>query len=185
MSRFRTLRVTFDDAFRSIASVIPALEDRELEITIFVCTGFARAGAPLTIPELATEDPRQLATMTWEELRELNSRGIAVGSHTVSHAHLPLLLDGEIRRELSESKEAIESELSSPCLELAYPYGEHDVRVRSLARQAGYGRAFGLRGRHGDPFSLPRLDLYRRHTPARAMVLAGRLVVSSRDGRAA
>jgi peptidoglycan/xylan/chitin deacetylase (PgdA/CDA1 family) len=168
LSRFWTVQATFDDAFRSAASVFPALEELRVTIQIFVCTGFAGDGAPLTIPELAGDEPRELATMTWDELRGHAARGIAIGSHTITHAHLTQLSDAELRHELEDSKEAVEAELDRPCSELAYPYGEHDTRVQAAARAAGYGRAYALRGPKGDPYSAPRVDLYRRHTPLRA-----------------
>jgi len=175
LARFRRVRVTFDDAFRSAAAVFPALQRLGVPVQIFVCTGFARDGAPLTIPELETEDAEdlaELATMSWDELREHGARGILIGSHAVSHPHLPELSEEELRGELVQSKEAVESELGRPCAELAYPYGEHDERVRTLAREAGYERAYALRAPVADPYATPRLDLYRRHTVARAVLLA-------------
>jgi hypothetical protein len=88
LSRFRPVRTTFDDAFRSAPSVFPALELLGVPIQIFVCTSYARTGAPLTLPELAGDDPEQLATMDWDALLEHADRGVAIGSHAVSHAHL-------------------------------------------------------------------------------------------------
>ena len=132
-------------------------------MTIFVCSGYARDGASLTIPELAGDDPHQLATMTWDDLRAHAERGVRIESHGVSHAHLPALGDDELRRELRDAKQEIEDELAVRCTELAYPYGEHDDRVRAAARSAGYERAFALwRRTSRDPYSSPRLDLYRR-----------------------
>lgn len=172
LSRFWRLRVSFDDAFRSVTSVLPELERLGLPITVFVCTAFARNGSPVSIPELAGDDPEQLATMTWDELRALAGRGIAIESHSVSHAHLPRLSSEELRAELANSKAEIEDELRRPCTELAYPYGEHDERVRAAARAAGYARAFALGDApKNDPYAIRRLDLYRRHTPARAVLM--------------
>jgi peptidoglycan/xylan/chitin deacetylase (PgdA/CDA1 family) len=162
--------VTFDDAFRSAGSVFPDLERMGLPVTVFVCAGYAREGAPLTIPELAGDDPHQLATMTWHDLREHAERGVRIESHGVSHAHLPTLGDDELLRELRDAKQEIEDELAVRCTELAYPYGEHDDRVRAAARSAGYERAFALWRRSRDPYSSPRLDLYRRHSPVRALL---------------
>jgi peptidoglycan/xylan/chitin deacetylase (PgdA/CDA1 family) len=170
LKRFRRLRVTFDDAFRSAGRVFPDLERMGLSVTVFVCAGYARDGAPLTIPELAGDDPYQLATMTWDELRAHAERGVRIESHGVWHAHLPTLGDDELRRELRAAKQEIEDELAVRCTELAYPYGEHDDRVRAAARSAGYERAFGLWRRSRDPYSSPRLDLYRRHSPVRALL---------------
>jgi peptidoglycan/xylan/chitin deacetylase (PgdA/CDA1 family) len=110
--------------------------------------------------------------MTWDELRGHAEGGIGIGSHGVSHAHLTTLSDDQLRRELADSRREIEHELGRPCTEFAYPYGEHDERVRAMARAAGYRRAFGLREGKADPYAVPRLDLYRRHKPAKAVVLA-------------
>jgi len=172
LSRFWMVHVTFDDAFRSAASVFPALERLGVTLQIFVCTRYARAGAPLSIPELAGDDPSQLATMSWDELREHADRGVRIGSHAVSHPHLTRLSDDELRRELEDSKAEIEAELGRRCPELAYPYGEHDERVRAATQAAGYDRAYALRGSKGDAYALPRADLYRRHTVPRTLIRA-------------
>jgi len=179
LSRFRPVHATFDDAFRSAPSIFPALELLGVPIQIFVCTSYARTGAPLTLPELAGDDPEQLATMDWDALLEHAHRGVAIGSHAVSHPHLTKLTGDELRRELNESKEEIEDRLGRPCEDLAYPYGEHDERVRAAARAAGYGRAYALRGSRSDPYAAPRVDLYRRHTVPRTLLR----VAASRPGR--
>jgi peptidoglycan/xylan/chitin deacetylase (PgdA/CDA1 family) len=174
--------VTFDDAFRSIGLVLPQFRDMGVAVTVFACSGFAdRNGAPLLVPELETDDPEdleQLRTMSWDELRALAADGVAVGSHTVTHAHLTRLGEAELATELRESKQRIEDELGLACPLLSYPYGEHDERVRAAARAGGYEGAFALAGRPGDRFALPRLDLYRRHTPLRTSVRAVRFRLS-------
>jgi len=170
LSRFRQVHVTFDDALRSAGTVFPDLERLGVPVQIFVCTKYALVGAPLTIPELAGDDPEQLATMNWDELREQAARGVAIGSHAVSHPHLTTLSEDDLRRELNESKEELEDRLGRPCEDLAYPYGEHDQRVRAAARAAGYRRAYALRGSRSDAYAAPRLDLYRRHTVPRTLL---------------
>jgi peptidoglycan/xylan/chitin deacetylase (PgdA/CDA1 family) len=172
LSRFWKVHASFDDAFRGAATVFPALEQLGVSVQIFVCTNFSLKGSPLTIPELAGDDPEELATMSWDELGEHAARGIAIGSHTVSHPHLSRLPDDELRRELRASKHEIEDRLCRPCEDLAYPYGEHDARVRAEARAAGYERAYALRGSRSDPYAAPRLDLYRRHTVPRTLLKA-------------
>jgi peptidoglycan/xylan/chitin deacetylase (PgdA/CDA1 family) len=165
-NRRRTLHVTFDDAYRSVADVVPMLERLGVRATIFACSGYARQGSPLLIPELAERtggDPGNLATMPFEQLRELAARGVEIGSHTISHPHLPQLADAELRRELRESRECLEDELGRPCRYLAYPFGEDDERVHAAARDAGYSAAYTLSGprRPMDLHALPRVDIYR------------------------
>jgi peptidoglycan/xylan/chitin deacetylase (PgdA/CDA1 family) len=168
----RALHVTFDDAFRSVAVVVPTLRDLQVRATIFACSSYADDGRPLAVPELAEHaaaQPQELATMPWDELRALADDGLEIGSHTSSHPHLTRLDDGELRAELSESRERIEDELRRTCRYLAYPYGEEDARVRAAARAAGYRAAFALRAesRPRDPFGFPRLGVWRNDGVAR------------------
>ena len=143
----RLLHVTFDDAYRSVAGAVDALEPLGVPLTVFVCTGFADAGGATAIPELAEEiaaHPAELASMSWDELRYLAARGVEIGSHTISHPHLPSLSTDAIGRELVESRRRVETEIGKPCRLLAYPYGEHDERCRRIAEAAGYDLAFAI-----------------------------------------
>jgi peptidoglycan/xylan/chitin deacetylase (PgdA/CDA1 family) len=167
LNRSRGLHVTFDDAFRSVTNALPILERLGLPATVFACAAYADEGRPLDVPELAAEasaHPGELATMSWDELRALAERGVEIGSHTVSHPHLPQLSEDEIQTELVDSRARFEDELGGPCRFLAYPYGEHDSRVRAAARRAGYAGAFALAtgADNRDDFALPRVDLYRK-----------------------
>lgn len=171
----RIVHVTFDDAFKSIFTVLPALESLRLPTTVFACSCYAEDGRALDIPELHERGAPardQLATMDWDALRALTDRGIEIGSHTVSHAHLPRLSDEELDRELRQSKERLEAELGRRCRFLAYPFGEDDARVRAAARTAGYEAAFTLRVPRGpvDPFAITRVGVYRRDRLARFAV---------------
>jgi peptidoglycan/xylan/chitin deacetylase (PgdA/CDA1 family) len=174
------LHVTFDDAYKDVLRALPVLEELALPTTIFVSTAFADEGRPLAVPELAADaeaHPDLLATMTWDELRELAGRGIEIGAHTVSHAHLTRLSDAELDRELGESKQRIEDELGRPARLLAYTYGEHDARVQDAVRRAGYAAAFAqwpgssLRNR----FALPRVSFYRGESLRRATLKTTKL----------
>jgi peptidoglycan/xylan/chitin deacetylase (PgdA/CDA1 family) len=176
VSRWADVHVTFDDAFRSIETVLPRVRDLGVSITIFVCSGYAdQGGAPLAIPELAGDDPGELRTMSWDELRAHAADGIEIGSHSVTHAHLIDLDDAHLGHEVEEPRRRLEDELGRRCRLFAYPYGEHDARVRAAARAAGYERAYALWWRRGDPFATPRVDLYRRHSLLRTLALTAPL----------
>ena len=161
----RLLHVTFDDALTSVIRALPVLERLGVPATVFACPG--RTGAPLGVPELAGEEQHELTTLDWDGLRALCERDVEIGSHTVSHPHLPELSDAEIERELVESRRQLEDELGVACRTLAYPYGEHDERCRRIARAAGYETAFaiprfrsGTRQLRADPYALPRVGLF-------------------------
>jgi peptidoglycan/xylan/chitin deacetylase (PgdA/CDA1 family) len=185
----RGLHVTFDDAYRDVIGVVPLLRELGLPATVFVSTGFADDGRALAVPELAADaeaHPRLLATMRWEELRELAAGGVEIGAHTVSHPHLTRLTDAELDRELGESRQRIADEVGRPARLLAYPYGEHDPRVHAAVRRAGYAAAFaqwpGSSIRNS--FALPRVSFYRGESLRRATLkttTAGRALASLRE----
>jgi peptidoglycan/xylan/chitin deacetylase (PgdA/CDA1 family) len=80
---------------------------------------------------------------------------------------LPRLSDAEIEEELAGSRARLEDALGRPCRFLAYPFGQHDERVRAAARRVGYACAFALMATatgSRDPYALPRVDLYRKDT---------------------
>lgn len=165
----RLFHVTFDDAYRSAVDTLPLLATLGVPATIFACTDYARDGRPFDVPELredAAADPASFATMDWPALRAAASSGIEIGSHTVSHPHLPQLSDADLDRELRESKAELEDELGAACRHLAYPYGDEDDRVRAAARRAGYAAAFTVKpGKaRSDRFGVPRLAVYRHNT---------------------
>jgi len=169
----RSLHVTFDDAYADIEGALETLQRLGVPATIFASTEFADSGRPLAVPELAEEaaqHPERLATMDWERLRDVAARGFTIGSHTISHPHLRSLTDAELERELAESRQRIEDELGAACELFAYPFGEHDERVRAAVRRNGYRAAFALweGSSRRNLFALPRTDIYRGDSLFRA-----------------
>jgi peptidoglycan/xylan/chitin deacetylase (PgdA/CDA1 family) len=162
----RALHVTFDDGYRSILGAIPSLERLGIRPTVFVCTDYANDGRPLDVPLLdhvPAARRNELATLRWDELRELAERGIEIGSHTRTHPNLRELSTGGLSQELTASRDRIESELDRPCRYLAYPFGQFDARVRDAVDRAGYEAAFGLDvGPLGGRFGLTRVEPSRR-----------------------
>jgi peptidoglycan/xylan/chitin deacetylase (PgdA/CDA1 family) len=165
-ARGRLLHVTFDDAFENVLDVVPVLEQVGASATVFACTGLADDGAPPRpmLEEVGEEARSVFATMRWHVLAELSERGVAIGSHTVTHPHLTELSSSELDAELASSRERLEDELGTPCRVLAYPFGESDSRVRAAARKAGYDVAFGLPGdmSWSDPYNRPRTGVWRK-----------------------
>jgi peptidoglycan/xylan/chitin deacetylase (PgdA/CDA1 family) len=173
------LHVTFDDAYRSVLLALPICEELGIHATVFPCSAFADSGDSVTVPELRQEvarNPKELETLTWDELRELSRRGVEIGSHTVTHPHLTAMTDAELEWELVESKRRIEGEIGRPCRFVAYPYGEHDLRVRQAARAAGYEGALALPlgTQWGDVFQIGRVGIYRFDSPLRVGIKTSR-----------
>jgi peptidoglycan/xylan/chitin deacetylase (PgdA/CDA1 family) len=87
--------------------------------------------------------------LSWDDVRALDLRGFAIGSHTVEHPILTRLDRGAVTRELVQSKQAIERELGKPCRWFAYPnggQGDFSAAVSIAAKGAGFDAAFTLLG---------------------------------------
>jgi peptidoglycan/xylan/chitin deacetylase (PgdA/CDA1 family) len=168
----KAMVVTFDDAYRSILRAgLPVLEHLGVPATVFVPTDAAAEAGRMTWSELEQwvggEHESELRCMSWEEVRELSSRGWEIGSHTCSHRHLPELDAESLADELGRSRAACEEQLQLPCAALAYPFGSYDAKVMDAVAAAGYSAAvtlderiaaaLGARG----PLEVPREAIYR------------------------
>jgi peptidoglycan/xylan/chitin deacetylase (PgdA/CDA1 family) len=118
--------------------------------------GFARDADPYD----------ELPMLTPEQLREMVSAGIAIGSHTVTHPALSSLSREDARRELAESKKSLESMLARPVRLFAYPFGEREhfnAETMNLARDAGYTAACttiqGINRAGTNPLALLRIGV--------------------------
>jgi peptidoglycan/xylan/chitin deacetylase (PgdA/CDA1 family) len=164
--RGRRVAVTFDDAFRSVATLArPVLDRLGWPATVFTVTRFAASGEPLSWDGIShwasTEHAPELAGLGWEALRDLRDAGWEVGSHTVTHPHLTRTDDATLARELTDSRTAVAGALGA-CSTLAYPYGDVDARVVAAARAAGYAAAAALPAAWHAPRELehPRAGIY-------------------------
>ena len=105
--------------------------------------------------------PAEFGPVTWEQAREMDAAGLEIGSHTVSHPILTTTDDGELWRELLESRARLGAELGRSVELFCYPNGSYDERVRRETERAGYTCAVttrpGLNERCADPFTLRRV----------------------------
>jgi peptidoglycan/xylan/chitin deacetylase (PgdA/CDA1 family) len=178
----RTVVVTFDDGFRSVLRATPILDEVGFPATVFAVTSFVESGEPLRWPGLEQSEQ----SLGWSELELLREAGWEVGSHTATHPLLSDLDDGELERELVDSRARIVKRLGS-CETLAYPYGRADERTAAAAARAGYLAAFTLGRAHrpDEPLRRPRLDLRSVHRGLRLRLRLSTGAVLARRSRAA
>jgi peptidoglycan/xylan/chitin deacetylase (PgdA/CDA1 family) len=163
----KTVAVTFDDGFRSVATrAFPILRRHGIPGTLFVPTDHVGTGQPMRWPGIdqwvgGRHEP-ELLPLSWAEVAMLADAGWEVGSHTRSHPRLTRLDDASLEAELAGSRETCERRLSRPCRTLAYPYGDHDRRVVAAARATGYEAACTLPEdfRSDDVLRTPRVGVY-------------------------
>jgi peptidoglycan/xylan/chitin deacetylase (PgdA/CDA1 family) len=162
-----TVAVTFDDAYRSVLELAaPIMKRLGVPGTIYAATNFVGSPKPMSWPGidhwLGGPHEQELRCLGWDELRGLADEGWEIGSHTCSHPHLTQIGDGELERELADSRAACEQGMARPCRSLAYPYGDVDERVIAATRAAGYELGAALPSRLGStsPLDWPRVGVY-------------------------
>jgi peptidoglycan/xylan/chitin deacetylase (PgdA/CDA1 family) len=148
----RSYVIAADDGFRS---VVEAFRDHAvLRPQIFVNTA-AVGGTASWVYDMPLAD--------WDELGEFQAAGGIVASHGRGHPAMPQLGQEELEAELAGALRDLAAHLDDVPPLLAYPYGDHDERVRSAAAAAGYRAAFTTEpGRNGagiDPHCLRRLGV--------------------------
>jgi len=146
----RPVLITFDDGYRNVLwNAAPVLHRLHMPATAYVITG--RISGP------------DASFLTWDELGALQRLGFDIGSHTVDHLELPLVSTAEARRQLVESRLALEHHLGHPVQWFSYPAGAENPAVLPLVRRAGYVLAVTTQpgrlqsGRH--PFELRRYEV--------------------------
>lgn len=85
-------------------------------------------------------------SVTWDQLKEMAADPlVSIVSHSVSHPRdLRLLSDGDLKREVEESKQILERELGIPINYFTYPEGKADDRVKEAVKKAGYRAAISM-----------------------------------------
>jgi peptidoglycan/xylan/chitin deacetylase (PgdA/CDA1 family) len=105
--------------------------------------------------------PAEYLPLTWDQIREMDSSGIEVGSHTVTHPILTRISAGRLRNELRESRARLEGVLGHKVELLGYPNGDHNPSVQLEAARAGYKCAvtadYGLNNGHSNLLALKRI----------------------------
>lgn len=116
--------------------------------------------------EIFSNDPWS-GILTWEEVR-LAATEVHFGSHGVDHRFLDLIPPALARKELVDSREAIECHTDQPCVHLAYPNGSFNGKVVSLAKTCGYISAVttiaGLNRPQDEMLTLRRISFPGSHS---------------------
>jgi len=112
--------------------------------------------------KLPARPPVESGSCTWEQLREMESAGVEVGSHTVTHPVLTRVTADRLGRELEQSRRRLEEMLGHRVTLFCYPNGAYNRVVRDAVARAGYQLAVtsddGLNDATIDPLALRRIQ---------------------------
>ncbi len=103
--------------------------------------------------------------LSWEEVRSLQGEGHTIGSHTMSHPNVAHISLDEVRSELGESKQLLESRLGTAVRHFSYPcpiLSPHwSPQTETVSRELGYATAAttdsGLVRAGSDAHAVPRI----------------------------
>lgn len=73
-----------------------------------------------------------------EYVKEIANRGHEIGNHSLTHPHMNKLSAEEVKKELTELDDVIESLTGKRCTLFRPPYGEYNDTVINAVREAGY-----------------------------------------------
>lgn len=108
--------LTFDDGWATnYTNVLPVLKQYGFKSTQYIISGFIGDSAD--------------GYMTAAQIKALQSAGSEIGSHTVTHPHLPLLTPTQLTTELSKSQSTLTTDFGTKPMDFASPYGEYNATV--------------------------------------------------------
>ena len=150
----KTVAITIDDAYLSVfTEARPRLKAYDFPYTVFVAT------QPV--------DRGQKGYMSWDQIRTLQDEGVQIGSQTRSHPHMHEISINDAKDELKISNDRFLEEIGQRPKLFAYPYGEYNLDIIELVKQAGFDSAFGqnsgIAHAYNGFFELPRFAMNERY----------------------
>lgn len=147
--------ITVDDAYSSFKEVgWPMIRARGFPVTLFVATDAVDQG--------------YRGILSWDEIRELESQGVAIGHHGAGHIHMVEAGVEASRADIARASQRFEAELGQTPELFAYPYGEYSRELEKLVEEMGFKGALaqysGVAARHEGLFSLPRFPFNERYS---------------------
>lgn len=164
----RSVALTFDDGFASVLDrALPLLAERRFPATIFCVAGHLGRrndwpSQPAAVPRLALADADALASAA--------GGLVQIGSHGMCHEPQGRLSNEIARREIVDSRAALEAAVRAPVGWFAHPYGVPPAPGARRELEFTYRGACSSQLRPlyagADPFALPRIDAHYLRRPA-------------------
>jgi peptidoglycan/xylan/chitin deacetylase (PgdA/CDA1 family) len=153
--------ITFDDGYKDfLDNALPILLGHGATATVFLVTDLLGGSALWNGDKCGS----YALLMSEDEVRTIKAQGISLGSHTASHANLPLLSSEDVLRQLKDSRNKL-TLLGETYYALAYPWGQWSDHVVEAVKASGYecAAAVGEETRYtaDNLYFLPRITMAR------------------------
>lgn len=144
--------LTFDDGYEdNWRVVLPMLEERRMRAVFYMVTN--SIGQP--------------GYLTWDNLFDMERRGMEIGSHTANHLPLTTLSPEKQREELRLSKLMLEWKGMKTIYSFSYPNGSYNAGVVTMLAEEEYLTAVtgeaGLNTLETNPYLLRRVNIPPPH----------------------
>ena len=144
--------LTFDDGYEdNWRVVLPMLEERGMKAVFYMVTN--SIGQP--------------GYLTWDNLFDMERRGMEIGSHTANHLPLTTLSPEKQREELRLSKLMLEWKGMKTIYSFSYPNGAYDDGIVAMLAEEEYLTAVtgeaGLNTLETNPYLLRRVNIPPPH----------------------
>ncbi len=143
--------VTFDDGMRNNHDVaLPILGEYGIPATVYVTMGFIGGDSPWI------GQAGDGAMMTEGQIRDLAAAGWELGAHTMTHPDLSTLDYEACRREIEDSRDALERLAGVSVQTFAYPFGRYGPAALAAVRDAGFLAAVTTGSGRWDRYEITR-----------------------------
>ena len=144
----KPIMLTFDDGYAdNYFEMLPLIEQRNMKAVVYV---------------IANQIGRD-GYLTFEQLKDMQTRGIEIGNHTADHLPLDELSHDEIVYEVRDSKIYLEWSGVNTIYSLSYPNGKYNAEIIKILEQENYYTAVtgdaGLNTLETNQFKMHRVNI--------------------------
>lgn len=165
-----SIAFTFDDGFRDCyTQIAPQLEKYGVNAMFFINPNFVNAVDNNDCDYIknftvnVTKSPGKYP-MTWEQIKDLHSRGFRFGAHTLDHYCINDNNIAVLEHQIGYCRKIIEEKLSAPCDYFAFPYGKLDhANSESIKIACKYYKYIFSQSDYKHFFSYDNKVINRRH----------------------
>jgi peptidoglycan/xylan/chitin deacetylase (PgdA/CDA1 family) len=161
----RVFGITFDDGYvDNLTNALPVLQQYGFSSTCYLVAGML---GKENVWDKEFKDPHAL--MSVEQVEQWLQGGQDIGAHTVQHVNLKNTSPTAAKKEVKDSKTALEEVFKRSVTDFCYPYGAYTEEIVQVVRTSGFSTATTTERRVVDAmtdsmFLLPRLFINNKIT---------------------